>query len=403
MKILPSDSDHFLFPNPSHDASVAYGQVQSDILNDDAFETARATITKWPGYRVSPLHTLTDIARDCSVAAAYYQDEGSRFGLGSFKALGGAYAVARQLARIIEQKTGKSVQAGDVGQDQYRSINSDVTVCCATDGNHGRSVAWGARNFGCRCEIFIHATVSEARKAAIESYGASVNRVSGNYDDSVAEAQRVADEKGWIVVSDTSYPGYTEIPKDVMQGYELMVAEALSSMPEPPTHVFLQTGVGGMAAAVAAHLIRNLSTRPKIVLADPELSACWYESLRKGEPVAVGGDLDTIMAGLACGEVSLLAWSILKDSADAVVVISDASAIAAMRQLAKPVSDPVIVAGESAVGGLAAFMAVAASASERETLGLDAQSRVLVFGTESDTDAELYRELVGVTGDSLRH
>jgi len=402
MNIIPKGAEHLLFLNPSHDSAVPYGAVQSDILNDEAFEIARSTIMEWPGYSVSPLHSLSDVARECRVAAVYYQDEGGRFGLGSFKALGGAYAVARQLARVIKQETGETVAPADVGNSQYRAIAREVTVCCATDGNHGRSVAWGARNFGCRCEIFIHATVSEARKAAIEAFGATVNRVSGNYDDSVAEAQRVADKNGWIVVSDTSYPGYTEIPKDVMQGYELMVAEALSELADPPTHVFLQTGVGGMAAAVAAHLIRNLTVRPKIILADPELSACWYESLRKGEPVAVGGDLDTIMAGLACGEVSLLAWSILKQSVDAVVVISDASAVAGMRRLANPDNDPVIIAGESAVGGLAAFTAVASNEEERRALNLNADSRVLVFGTESDTDAELYQELVGVSGDSLR-
>lgn len=397
-----NQSGEHMFINPGFDPAVAYAQPQLDILNDEAFEQAKQTITGWPGYAPSPLHSLTDYAGEFNVSAVYYQDEGGRFGLGSFKALGGAYAVARQLARNIAEKTGDAVATADVGQQQFASINKSVTVCCATDGNHGRSVAWGAQNFGCSCVIFIHATVSEARKTAIEAFGAKVVRVQGNYDDSVAEAQRVADEEGWIVVSDTSYPGYTEIPKDVMQGYELMVAEALESLDQAPTHVFVQTGVGGMAAAVAAHLIRKLPERPRIILADPSQAACWHRSLTAGEPVAVGGDLDTIMAGLACGEVSLLAWTILKHTVSAVVVIEDDKAIDCMRRLAKPKNDPVIVAGESAVGGLAAFAAVAAHEQAREALEINADSTILVFGTENDTDEELYQKLVGVSGQELR-
>ncbi len=397
-----NEAGEVLFINPNYASTSSYGPTQQAILNDDAFAQARQTISNWPGYVPSPLHCLTDMAREHGVASVHYQDESGRFGLGSFKALGGAYAVSRQLARNIRDQTGDAVSPADVGQSRYASINSEVTVCCATDGNHGRSVAWGAQNFGCNCVIFIHATVSEARKTAIESFGASVVRVQGNYDDSVAEAQRVADENDWIVVSDTSYPGYTEIPKDVMQGYELMVAEALEAMSQAPTHVFVQTGVGGMAAAVAAHLIRNLPSRPAIVLADPSEAACWYQSLKAGEPVAVTGDLDTIMAGLACGEVSLLAWEILKDNVSAVVVIEDSTAVDYMCELAKGENDPAIVAGESAVGGLAAFAAVAGDAQAREALAIDSESRILVFGTEGDTDEALYQQLVGRSGDEVR-
>jgi diaminopropionate ammonia-lyase len=252
--------------------------------------------------------------------------------------------------------------------------------------------------------ILIHSTVSEGRKQAIEAYGATVIRTKGNYDDSVREAQEAATREGWFVVSDTSYPGYTEIPKDVMQGYELMAAEACEQMQSKPTHIFLQTGVGGMAAAVAAYTKRRYGDeRPVIVLADPDQSACWLESIRLGTPSPVHGDLNTLMAGLACGEVSVIAWDILRQTADAVMSVMDDDAVAMMRVLANPLAnDQAIVAGESAVAGLAALMAAADHAEARSALGLDAHSQILIFGTESDTDPDLYVNLIGRSADEVR-
>ncbi len=371
---------------------------QDSILNDANFARAKATISSWPGYKMTPLVALSDLAGEAGVASLQYKDEGSRFGLGSFKALGGAYAVARLLQRQVESRLGAPVSMQDIVTGAHADVVSQITVCCATDGNHGRSVAWGAQTFGCRCVIFIHATVSEGRKTAIEAYGAEVRRCAGNYDDSVREAQETATREGWFVVSDTSYPGYMEVPKDVMQGYELMAAEAFDQMDVPPTHIFIQTGVGGMAAAVAAQAKRRWGNdRPTIVLADPDLSACWLESFRAGRPTAVEGDLDTLMAGLACGEVSSLAWEILKDHGDAVMALPDEAAIEFMKRLAHPKGDDgPIVAGESAVAGLAGLMAAAADEEARESLGLGPDSRVLVFGTEGDTDPELYQEIVGM-------
>lgn len=278
-----------------------------------------------------------------------------------------------------------------------------ITVCCATDGNHGRSVAWGAQNFGCRCVIFIHAGVSEGRKAAIEAYGAEVRRCDGNYDDSVRLAQEVAARDGWFVVSDTSYEGYMDVPRDVMQGYEVMASEAFDLLTEPPTHLFLQTGVGGMAAAVAAQAVRRWGAdRPMIVLCDPDRSACWLETMRAGHPTAVEGDLDTIMAGLACGEVSALAWDILRDHGDAVITLTDATAVADMRALARPKGDdPAIVAGESAVAGLSGLRAAMGHDDARQMLDLGPDARVMVFGTEGDTDPGLYRNLVGASAADI--
>ena len=378
-----SESPIKLIENRSADRAAAWTEAQDAILSDVGLADARAAIGAWPGYAPTPLRMLEGLAAEIGVAALAYKDEAGRFGLGSFKALGGAYAVARLAA----------AQGGGEG----------MTVTCATDGNHGRSVAWGAGMVGCRAVIFIHAEVSEGRARAIRAFGAEVRRTAGNYDDSVREAEATAAREGWQVVSDTSYPGYMDVPRDVMQGYEAMAAEAFDAMAAPPTHIFLQAGVGGMAAAVAALAKRRWGAdRPLIVLAEPENAACWAASYAAGEPTAVTGDLDTIMAGLACGEVSLLAWEILKDHGDAAMVLPDARAADFMRRLARPTNgDAPLVAGESAVAGLAGLEAAMNDETMRQALGLSAESRILIFGTEGDTDPKVYREIVGMTSEEV--
>lgn len=391
-----------LLANPLVDAHARWRPEQDAILSDAGLGTAREAISSWPGYAPTPLVALPGLAAALGVAALHYKDESHRFGLGSFKALGGAYAVARVILRRADA-AGRPASMNDLSEGRLADIAEGLTVCCATDGNHGRSVAWGAQRFGCRCVIFIHATVSEGRQTAIETFGAEVRRTQGNYDESVREAEATASSEGWVVVSDTSWPGYTEIPSDVMQGYELMAAEAFDAMPALPTHIFLQTGVGGMAAAVSAQAVRRWGrARPRIILADPDRSACWLDSMTAGRPVAVEGDLDTLMAGLACGEVSLLAWEILREHCDFVMAIPDDAAVAMMRRLARPRGDPPLVAGESAVAGLAALALAMKDEAARAALGLDVGARVLVFGTEGDTDPALYRDLVGADAETVR-
>ena len=349
----------------AHDAP--WTRSQDAILSDAGFAAARAAIASWPGYAPTPLHALPAMAASLGVAEIRLKDEGGRFGLGSFKALGGAYAVARLIQARVETALGHPAPMAEIVSGAHAELAAGLTVCCATDGNHGRSVAWGAKTFGAACVIFVHETVSEARAAAIAAYGAEVRRCRGNYDDSVREAQATAEAEGWFVVSDTSYPGYMDVPRDVMQGYELMAAEAFDALARPPTHIFVQTGVGGLAAAVAAQAKRRWGlARPRLVLADPDRAACWLESFRNGRPAAVSGALDTLMAGLACGEVSALAWEILRDHADACLALPDAAAVAMMRRLARPEGgDPPVVAGESAVAGLAALAAAMGSAGAR--------------------------------------
>jgi diaminopropionate ammonia-lyase len=363
------------------------------VLPEGGFRRARAEIESWPGYAPTPLLDLADIAAAARVAAVHYKDEGGRFGLGSFKALGGAHAVATLLrTELARRGAANSATTAELEAGQYRDAAEAITVTCATDGNHGRSVAWGAERFGCRCVIFVHETVSQGRRDAIARYGAEIRVVPGTYDDAVRAAQHTAEREGWFVVSDTSYPGYTEIPRDVMQGYRLMAAEAAEQLPAPPTHAFIQGGVGGVAAAVAVQLRARFGTAVRLVVAEPDKAACLLESAEAGQPVSVPGELDTLMAGLACGEPSLLAWQELERSAFAFTAVTDASAVACMRLLAA--RTPPVVAGESAVAGLAALLLAAREPFARAALELGPESRVLLFGTEGATDPEVYARLV---------
>ncbi len=369
--------------NPRRQAG-AYPETLLAIQSPAALAEAQAEIGAWPGYAPTPLRDLTGLAAAQGLAAIRYKDEAGRFGLGSFKALGGAYAVLR----LLQGQTGLS--SAELLSGQHRHKLAGHTVTCATDGNHGRSVAWGAQLFGCACVIYVHATVSQGRCDAIAGFGAEVRRCPGNYDDSVRQAQADAEANGWFVVSDTSYPGYRDVPRDVMQGYGVMIAEAFAQMApaDYPTHVFVQGGVGGLAAAMLAYLWQRFgAARPCFVVVEPERAACLYESARAGHPVVVGGALDTVMAGLACGEVSELAWEILDPGADGFMTVPDEAALALMRRLA----EDKVVAGESAVAGLAGALA----ARDAGWFGLDAQSRLLVFGSEGATDPALYRQIVG--------
>jgi diaminopropionate ammonia-lyase len=388
-----------LFENPRATRATVYAlEGREEILSLSGLAEAKREITSWPGYEPTPLRRLTGLAGATAVAGIAYKDEAARFGLGSFKALGGAYAVFKLLSQRIRQQKGITVSSVDLTSGRFADITRDVTATCATDGNHGRSVAWGARTFGCRCVIYVHGTVSEGRCRAIAKYGAEVRRVTGTYDDAVRRADGDAAAQGWSVVSDTSYDGYTDVPRDVMQGYSLMVEETLAQSTFP-SHVFVQGGAGGLAASVCSYLWERFgATRPRFIVVEPDKADCLYRSAVAGKATPAQGDLDTIMAGLACGEVSILAWRILQTGADDFMTIADDSAIDCMRLLAEGrYGDQPIVAGESAVAGLAGFLIANADPDLRGRLALDRASRILVFGTEGATDSAVYTRLVGRT------
>jgi diaminopropionate ammonia-lyase len=376
------------------------------ILDPAGFRAAAQEIRGWPGYRQTNLLPLPGLAAALGLRAIWYKDESSRFGLGSFKALGGAYAVYRVLAAAVKEATGKEPSSAELMAGAHKDIVGAITIATATDGNHGRSVAWGAQLFGCRCIVYIHAEVSEGRCEAIAHYGAEVRRIEGNYDDSVHRVAADAKTHGWTIVSDTSYEGYKDVPRTVMEGYGLIGIETLDELPAEarPTHLFIQGGVGGLAAATTALLWQKLGgERPQVVVVEPDAADCLFQSAANGKPTKVEGDLDTIMAGLAAGEVSLLAWEILDLGANAFMTVPDDAAISAMRALAEGVGgDPPTVGGESGVGGLAGLFAAANDPKTAQTLSLGALSCVLIIGSEGDTDPVVYERLVGQSGAEIR-
>ncbi len=394
-------------PNLHRFAPTLQPDAHSAISNLHPWDHAVAEIRTWPGYAPTPLWSLPAFARRVGVRAVYYKDESQRFGraLGSFKALGAPYAVSRLLADHVERATGHRPSTADLRSGRYRNLTQPVTVCVATDGNQGRGLAWGAQQFGCRCVVYIHAKVSEGRKAAMESFGAEVIRVTGEYESSVSRCRSDAAANGWHFVSSTSWDNYqTPLARDVMQGYMTMIDEAFDRLPagHGVSHVFAQAGVGSIPAAIfmGAHQ-RFSSAPPRYVVVEPVEADCVFRSIANGRPTPAAGSLRTIMAGLACREVSPAAWSILHFLTSDVVTLSDAAAMEAMRVLAEGNGDAPIVAGESAVGGAATLLLAAHDPALRRALHLTEDSEVLLFGCEGATDPAIYREIVAETPESV--
>jgi len=387
------------FANPMAHKDNQYSSAQRDILSVANSVSAIADIKTWPAYSETPLHSLTQLAADLGLGCISYKDESQRFGLKSFKALGGAYAVACQLQQTLANTLGSRPSVNELLDGSLKDELAKITISCATDGNHGRSVAWGAQMFGCACVIYIHRDVSEGRKQAMQAFGAEVIRIAGNYDESVRLADSEAKAHDRIIVSDTSYEGYMEIPKDVALGYTVMLAEIVEQLDEKvPTHIFIQGGVGGLASAVTGYFWDLWGNkRPRIIIVEPEQANCLQLSAKAGKPVVVDGDLETLMAGLACGEVSALAWEILKNGADDFLTLSEDTIAPTMQFLEKGYGNtPSIEAGESAVPGLAAAMIASQNDEMAQTLGLSKDSHVLVIGTEGATDPELYQQLINL-------
>ena len=384
---------HNIFVNINSDQKP----VTANFFSENDLSRVKLDISSWPGYQATPLVSLSEIAGSEGVKAVLYKDEGGRFGLGSFKALGGSYAVQRLVEKQVSEELKRPVSVAEILHERL-GAKTDLVVACATDGNHGRSVAWAAKLFGLKCFVYVHSNVSEPRQRALEALGAAVVRVPGVYDDAVAQVAADAEARGWTVVSDTSYPGYTTIPMDVMIGYTMMLDEILREAPSPVTHVFVQCGVGAMPAAVCAYFALKAPLIQTIVV-EPERAACLLESAKRGHIVNLDGDLATVMAGLACGHPSQLAWDVLSKGASAFMTAPEELAIRAVRMLAR--RTPSVVAGETGASGLAGFLAASRSA-EREALGLNEESVVLLIGTEGATDPLLYEKIVQLEDDQVK-
>ncbi len=378
------------------------------IMNIARAQECRDWLSSWPllSAGATPLYDLSGMASYLQVAGIRLKDESLRSPLGSFKALGAPIALVRLVLRLLPQKrlNPERLLAGD-----YAELLSGLTVVSATDGNHGRALAAAARSMGCRCVIVLHAHVGSEREQAIAAYGASIVRIPGNYVDSVVEAARLAAANEWHVVSDTSYEGYEEVPRDVMQGYSTMAAEflgqsgAAAGQPCPFTHVFLQAGVGGLAAGVVSYIWECYGRqRPAVIAVEPRQADCLYQSALAGKAAKASGSVDSVMAGLACGEISPLAWRFLETGVDAFMTVTDDDAVAAMRLLASGrEGDMPVVAGESGAAGLAGLMALRSDEKASAAVGLDAGSFVLLINTEGATAPSVYENLVGETATSV--
>jgi diaminopropionate ammonia-lyase len=385
-----------LVENRSAQRKRGLTKTQGQIVGTSAPDEVRRYLPAFPGYRETPLVMLPNLAEHLGLGSIATKDEGQRYGLYSFKALGGAYAVARLVRAHVQKALGREVGPGELLGEESRSAARDLTVCCATDGNHGRSVAAGARMFGCRCVIFLHSGVSTGREAAIAGFGAEIRRTDGNYDRSVAEASATAEREGWTIVSDFSWEGYSEIPGMVMQGYTIMLDEIMRQSPVRYSHVFVQGGVGGLAAVVAGYFLDRLGEeRPCVVLVEPSRANCLQVSAGRNQRTSIEAGEGTIMAMLECYQPSLIAWEILEKGADFYLDIPDEKALAALRQFARPLAgDPPLTIGESGAAGLAGLMVAAADEAMRAKLKLDHRSNVLLFGTEGATDPDIYARLL---------
>ena len=341
-------------------------------LSEKEIDEAYLSISNWKGYAPTPLIELNKLSKELNLNKIYYKDENKRFDLKSFKALGGAYAV-----------------------EKVTKGNKDIIVATATAGNHGRSVAWGARRLGLKCKIFISEFVSDARGKAMTDLGADVVKVKGNYEKSLMECIKQSTENNWQIVQDVAWKDYMLVPKYTMAGYTVMMKEIVDQLKnEKITHIILQAGVGGMAGAMVAGIARYLKNVPITIIVEPDSAACVMESIKSGKIEKIDIKRESLMGGMSCGEVSLVPWEILKNSVKHCVSLPDDDIAKTMRLLGNSsFSDEKIIAGENSAPGLISLISSCEDQNIKEKLKLNNNSNVLVFGCEGDTDKEMYQKL----------
>ena len=375
-----------------------------EIFSVEQARKARRFHRQIPGYKISPLKALPNLALMMGVGGIWIKDEANRLELNSFKVLGGSYA----LYRFIQEKLGipgEDTSFAYLKSKEVRERLGDITFASATDRNHGRGIAWGAKQLGFKCVIYVHSETSVRRIDAIKSNGAIVKVVEGNYDDAVEQVIIDAKTYGWDIISDTSWDNYTKIPTWIMQGYLTMLLEAQEQFSGQgivkPTHIFVQAGVGALAASVIGYYHSLFGNKaPVCVVVEPDKAPCLYESAlaNDGKPHTIGGSLNTIMAGLACGEPSPIAWEVLKETADAFITVPDYIAAKGMRVYATPLKgDPFIVSGESGAVTLGAMISILKQNGLeplKEALNLDQNSQVLFINTEGNTDPIHFRQII---------
>jgi diaminopropionate ammonia-lyase len=349
---------------------------KNKILNslpEKEIDDAYLSISNWKGYSPTPLVELNKLSKELGLNKIFYKDESKRFDLKSFKALGGAYAV---------EKVSKG--------------NKDIVVATATAGNHGRSVAWGAKRLGLECKIFISEFVSDARGQAMSELGADVIKVKGNYEKSLMECIKQSTDNNWQIVQDVAWKDYMLVPKFTMAGYTVMMREIIEQIKDDPiTHIILQAGVGGMAGAMVAGIARYLKYIPSTIVVEPDSAACVLESIRSGKIEKIDIKRESLMGGMSCGEVSLVPWEILKDSVKYCISLPDDDIAKTMKLLENAsFSEQKIIAGENSAPGVISLIASCEDEKIKEKLQLNKDSNILLIGCEGDTDQEMYQKLI---------
>lgn len=379
-------------------------KVSVDFINKEQIEKIRNFHKSFSEYKVTPLHSLSELANELGVSNIWLKDESYRFGLNAFKSLGGSYAVGKYIAKKLNM---------DISNLSFEMLNSknikeklgDLTFVTATDGNHGRGIAWFANQIGQKSVVFMPKGSSEIRLNNIRKEGAEASITDLNYDDAVRLATKYADENNGVIIQDTAWDGYEEIPTWIMQGYVTLIDEAIEQINSLdngiPTHVFLQAGVGSFAGTVQGYLEYVFgNNRPITTIVEPNEAACIFKSaeINDQKPHAVTGFMETIMAGLNCGEPNTIGWNILRDYSDMYISCPDYVAARAMRILANPLKgDPKVVSGESGAVGLGILSLILEEDGLKEIadkLNINKDSKILVISTEGDTDPENYKRIV---------
>ena len=342
-------------------------------LSIKEIDEAYSGISNWKGYSKTPLLELNKLTKELKLNKIFYKDESKRFDLKSFKALGGAYAV---------EKVSKG--------------NKDIVVATATAGNHGRSVAWGAKRLGIKCKIFISEFVSDARGKAMADLGADVVKVKGNYEKSLIECIKQSTNNDWQIVQDVAWKDYMTVPKYTMAGYTVMMKEIVDQIKNDQiTHIILQAGVGGMAGAMVAGIARYLKNIPEIIVVEPDSAACVMESIKTGKIEKIDIERESLMGGMSCGEVSLVPWEILKNSVKYCISLPDDDIAKTMKLLGNAsFSNEKIIAGENSAPGVISLITICEDEKIKENLKLNRDSNILLIGCEGDTDQAMYQKLI---------
>jgi diaminopropionate ammonia-lyase len=378
-------TDDWLARNPRARRNLPFGREQQHVVNPNGVPELLDELKACPVHKETPLYALPALATRLGIGELHVKDESQRFGFGAFKALGGVIAVANALSGAVGGEYHHSPSFEDVMKGKYREITSTFTFTTASSGNHGRAVAAGARLFGNRCIVFLPKFTSQEKEAAIRARGAEVIRVDGDYDAAVAECRRQATANGWTIISDTSWEGYEATPRDVMRGYTVLVEEVIRQWRAGPTHVFVQAGVGGLAAAVIGYLWARYEPRPRFIVVEPESADCWFQSNAAGKPTLASGNADTVMGGLACREISPVTWPVVGLAADWFMTITEDEVMPARKLFAHPLDgDPAIASGPSGCAGLAGLVRACTDETAFKELGLGGTSRVLVINSEGN-------------------